>query len=350
MLRFCSLVLLIGLSFSVASADEVILKDGSRLVGQFKELNGNKAVLETGFSTPLEIDVAKIQGISSDQPMTVQLASGDRAVGTLNYTPEHGQRVAARTMGQVAIDFENVSAIWAAGQEAPEVVDLRAQLKKMQNPWSAKLHLGVDGQSGNTDRVAVNGRAEIHRKTDADRLLIYAQGRSSRENGEDTVKEVLGGISLEVDVDEKWFAFGKTELEFDKFENLDLRARISGGVGYFVTRLPEEEFRLHAGIGFQHESFDSGASDDQAVADLGWDYRKDVAPWLQFTHSTTVFPAFEDIGDFRIVMENAAEIPLDSEHDWKLRLGLRNDYDAMPEPGIKRLDTYYFVNVVMEWQ
>ena len=334
---------------SAVIADQVVLTDGSVVLGRVVVVTDDQVVIDTEFAGQIKIDASKVRGISTDQPVTVELKSGDRAVGRLRYTTDGSQTVASDTLGSVDVQVGQVSSVWTAGDESPAVVALKARLAKVQDPWSLRLHFGIDGQTGNTDRVATNGRMEIKRVTETDRLLIYAQGRSSRENGQDTVKEVLGGLNLEVDIDERWYSYGRTEIEFDKFEDLDLRTSVSGGLGYFVTREADEEFKVRAGFGFVHESFDSGASDDQAVADLGWDYRKDVAPWLLFTHSVTLYPTFEDIKDIRAVMENAAEIPLSTDDNWKLRIGVRNNYDAMPERGIDRLDTYYFFNVVVGW-
>lgn len=338
------------LTVSISLADEVLLTDGSKIIGQVEALTEGKLHVTTDFAGEIIIDAAKIKGITTDKPLSVELKSGDRAVGPLSFTPRTGQAVKTKALGPVNVEMETVTAVWPQGDASPTVVALREQLNKLQNPWSVTLALGIDGQSGNTDRTVVNGRLDIKRTIDNERLFLYGQGRFSHENGQDTVKEVLGGATLEVDIDEQWFVFGRGELEFDKFENLDLRSRIAGGFGYFVIKQPEEELKLRGGIGFQHESFNTGVSDDLAVADLGWDYRKDIAPWLQFNHSVTLLPAFEDINQTRIIMDNAAEIPLNPDKNWKLRVGVRNEYDSMPEPGIKRLDNFYYLNIAWQWQ
>ena len=348
MLRVYGIAIVMLLLPALATADEVLLNNGSQIIGQIQTMTDGKVTVKTDFTGELVIDASQVRGINSDQPMSVELKGGDRAVGHLTYTPDSGQRVSAGALGDVSVQIGQVTAIWAADGDSPEVAAMKAELEKNKNPWSAKLELGLDGQTGNTERLAVNGKAEIHRVTSADRLTIYAKGRSSRENGTDTVKEIIGGVNIEVDVNEKQFLYGRTELEFDKFENLDLRVTVTGGVGYFVFSKPDEELKLRAGIGFIHESFDTGDSDDRAVADLGWDYRKEFTPHLVFTHSMTVLPSFEDIDDFRATMDNAVELPLNSDENWKLRVGIRNDYDSMPEPNIKRLDTYYYMNIVME--
>jgi len=333
---------------SVALGDQIFLKDGSVIVGQLQTVANGKITIKTDFAGDLTIESEKVQGITTDNPFSIELKTGDRTAGKLGYTPQGSQKIASETLGPINIQIDQVSTLWAKGGINPEVAAMRAALEK--NPWSARIQFGLDGQSGNTERTAINGRAEINRKTKTDRLLLYAQGRSSRENGVDTVKEIIGGLKLEVDVSQQWFTFGSVEFEFDEFENIDLRTTISGGFGYFVIREPNEEFKLRGGLGFQQENFSTGDSQDEAVADMGWDYRKEIAPWLMFTHSVSFFPTFEDVEDYRFVMNNAGEIPLGNDQNWKLRLGVRNDYNSIPKSGVERLDTYYYVNILLDWK
>jgi len=330
----------------IALADEVVLDDGSRIMGQVQSVSDGKLMVLTDFAGVISIDMGRVQGVSTDQPLTVELKSGDRAVGSLEYTPGVGQRIGTGALGGVTVDMGDVSAVWSVDESGPVVAALKEKLKNARTPWSLSIELGLDGQSGNTDRTSINGRVEAKRTTDSERLTLYSQGRFSKENGQDTVKEIIGGLSLEVDLDEKWFVFGKTELEFDKFENLDLRATVTGGLGYTVFSKPDHEWKLRGGLGFQHESFDTGVSEDQAVAELGWDYRIDISPWMQFTHHITYYPTFDDVGDYRLVVENAAEFPLNPDKDWRFRIGVRNNYVADPQPGIRGLDNYYFFNIV----
>ena len=159
---------------------------------------------------------------------------------------------------------------------------------------------------------------------------------------------MLGGVNLEADINKKWFGFAKIELEYDKFENLDMRTTAAAGLGYFAIREKDQELKFRGGVGYQHESFRDGTSDDEAIIELGMDYRKELAPWLLFKHGTTYYPTF-DIGDYRIAMENAGEIPLGTGTKWKLKLGVRNHYNSEPQTGVDRLDTYYFANVVGEF-
>lgn len=349
MLRACVVSILVLLTCTVVMADEVILTDGTRLIGQMQKLYEGKLTIKTELVGDLDIDVAKVQGVSTETPLTVQMKTGERAIGTLEYTPQTGQRILAEVPGTMALKLSDVTAAWPPDQVSPEVAEFQQRLAKAESPWSLRLEGGVDGQTGNTERVALNGRAEVRRTTERERLLLYSQVRFAHENHEDTVREVIGGVNLEADINKKWFGFAKLELEYDKFENLDMRTTATAGLGYFAIREPDRELKFRGGVGYQHESFRDGGSDDQAIAELGMDYRRKLAPWLLFNHSTTYYPTFDDIGDYRIVMENAGEIPLGTGTKWKLKLGLRNHYNSEPEAGIERLDTYYFANVAAEF-
>ncbi len=326
-----------------AMADEVHLADGSKIIGTVTRIAGGKVTVNTEFAGELTIDAAKIKGISTSEPLNVQLETGDRAVAKLQYDAASGaQSVQGEVVGDKPVELKQVTSSWPAGQEDPAIVAQRAV-------WKVRLELGLNGQSGNSEILNFNGGLTIKRETPGDRLTLYGLGRYARDNGVRSANEIIGGARWEVDLTDRLYWYINGELEHDEFENLDLRATATTGLGYFVIREAETEWKVRGGIGYQHESFDTGTTDDQAILDLGWDFRKDVAPWLQFVHTLTLNPSLEDIKDIRAVMTNAVEIPLVPDKSWKLRLGIKHQYDAQPEPGIDKLDTFYFANIGIDF-
>ena len=87
---------------------------------------------------------------------------------------------------------------------------------------------------------------------------------------------------------------------------------------------------------------------DTAQAELGFDYRIDIAPWLQFTNSSTWYPTFEGLDDYRLVSDSAFLIPLGGSEIWKLKLGAEYEYKSLPNPGRERLDQTYYANILVE--
>jgi putative salt-induced outer membrane protein YdiY len=328
---------------AAASADEVILTDGTRLVGTVEGLSDGKLRIKTDFAGALVIDAAKIKGMSIDRPLMVQTKDGQRALEQLRYRPQDGQRAMGGPPGERALEMGQVTAIWSPDREAPDIEKARAR-------WKVRLEGGLDGQTGNSERFSGNGRITVDREAPGDRLKIYGLARYSRENGEESAKEFIGGSVLEVDLSERLFAYGRVELENDKFEDIDLRAQASAGLGYFVIRKPTQEMKIRGGLGYRHETYRDSTSDDSMVGEAGLDYRIDLAPWLAYRHGSIVSVPVDDVNDVLFTMENGLEVPLGKDSPWKIRLGMRNQYDAEPQPGFDRLDTYYFLNLVLDWK
>jgi len=314
-ISFISVITLLTLIPHAATrGDEVFLKDGSRIVGAVQSVFEQKVVITTDFAGDLTSDMEKVAGIKTDEPVAVQLESGERAMGELNYdAATRQQQVTGELAGQQAVPLARVQRVWPAGAPDPAVAAAQAEAERQKGKWAVHMELGITGQTGNSEIVNVNGRGSLKRTTPQDRLTIYAQGRLSRENGNTTAREVLGGAKYEFDITDRLFAYGGFELENDEFENLDLRATVTGGLGYFIIREEKTELKFRAGLGLQHESFADGTNADEPIAELGIDFQHDVNEWLRFTHNTTLFPVLDDIGEFRAVMENAAELPLSSD-------------------------------------
>ncbi|MBI1373869.1 MAG: DUF481 domain-containing protein [Phycisphaera sp.] len=359
--------LAIGTLSGSVRADEVQLKDGSKIVGTIKSMTGGMLTITTKFAGDLSIKAEEVAGFTSDRKLVVTLDSGDRVVGTPVYTPE-GQKVTGTQFGDVTVKNNAVTGAWAAG-DAPaanaeaqaqitelqkkhnaEVAELKAANEKLKGKWSGKVELGITGATGNTERVAMRARIEAKRTEENERLLLYLQGKFAQENGNESENEIFGGAKLERDVSPRFFWFARTELERDEFEDLKLRATASGGMGYFFFKEEKQEFKVRAGAGVLHESFDTGDNETSLIGELGYDYRLDVQDWLRFTHAMTFYTPFEDFGAFRVVFDTAGEVPLAKSEAWKLRVGMRNDYNADPKPGIESLDTTYFLNLVYNWE
>ncbi|MCC5829489.1 MAG: DUF481 domain-containing protein [Phycisphaeraceae bacterium] len=334
----------------VAMADEVHLANGSRLVGTVKAIEDGKLTIETDFAGTITVDMEQVERIVTEQPLNVELGTGEVAQGRMAAGEEGEQLVESEDLGARPLPIGNVTAAWGLGEESPRMRAQRAALEAAQPKWTLRLEAGLTGETGNNERINVNAGATARRATDTDRLTFFGRARFARENSVDTARQFAAGAGYEVDIHRNLFAYGRVEFEHDRFEDIEFRATGIGGLGYFILREPESEWKVRAGLGVQHESFRSDReSDTSLVGELGTDYFRQFAPWLLYNFSFTYIPTFDDLNDYRLVMENSAEIPLGSDEMWKIRAGVRNSYRGSPSPGLKRLDTVYFLNLVVDF-
>jgi putative salt-induced outer membrane protein YdiY len=339
--------------------DEVQLLDGSRILGTVLSQKDGVLTVHTAFAGDLKIKADAVKGINANRPLTFTPAKGQPVTGVPTIDPQRGQVVAPAggeavvTQPKTITDPNPPAGLAAlappqnAGTSNPVTPPANAPAEK--NPWAFRLEMGLNGSTGNTERFNFNGRAEANRTEPDDRLKLYTEAHYGQENGVKSKNEAIAGIRYEKDLSERWFLFGKGEAEYDEFEQISYRLTGSGGIGYFWVREKDLEFKTRVGVGYQHETFFGGSNTDRPILDLGYDFRWDVWEYLRFTNSLTLFPSLLDPMDkWRAVMETAGEIPLAKDGLWRVRAGMRNEYNNEPRPGVDRLDTTYFLNLVYE--
>ncbi|GER06170.1 hypothetical protein GCM10007972_08980 [Iodidimonas muriae] len=359
-----------------AVADRVHLADGSLIEGTLVEAAGGRLRFETTFAGVIEIDLEALAGLESDHIVIVSLASGDRLVGRLAFDKQQGQGLSSASLGRLSIRFDDVAALWLEGAQSPEelalqeieeaqarqiaeleeqhsqeVAQLETALVTPEKAWSGRTQLGLSGARGNTDRVALNGKASTRRETDFDRLDLSLGWRFARENGKETENEVIGETRLERDFSESWFAFGGLVLEQDEFEDLDLRSVLTAGTGVFFIQEEKQQLKARFGIGYQVEAFQNAPNEEEAILSLGYEYRIQLNGRLLFTHDLIYLPSFNDpVDDFRVESNAALDIPVTESKAWSVRIGVRNQYDNTPVSGNEKLDTFYTLSLGYNFQ
>ena len=81
-----ALLALLALSSSVASADQITLKNGDRLTGTIEKSDGKQLVIKTEFAGEVTVQWSAVQDIKSDQQLHVGLKNGQTVVGPVNTT------------------------------------------------------------------------------------------------------------------------------------------------------------------------------------------------------------------------------------------------------------------------
>jgi len=338
------------LAATPAMADVITTSDGSRIVGTVERVSDGKLVILTNIAGRLEIDSSQITGISTDGAVHVAVSSGDTLVGPIEASPDGDTSVVRSTLGDIPIPSSSITQLWPKGAENPQIVaireEARAEIQAAKPKWSATLEGGASRTEGNTDTLEGHGRFDVKRVTTDDLLHLYLAGNYNEQNDRRTTNEYFGGIRYENSITDRWYWYARTELEYDEFERIDLRATAAAGAGYYWLKKPEHELKTGVGVGYRHEAYNGGRTEDSAVIDLGLDYRLDLAPWVQFTHSTVYSPDFLEFNDYRLKLDTALLMPFKDDR-WAWKVGMRNDYNSRPQRGLDRLDNTYYTSIVL---
>ncbi len=334
----------------VSLADAVYTVDGSKLVGRIEQMYKGKMTIDTKVAGKLVIDMSQIVAIEADQSITVEFESGNRLVGTIVVSPDQESATMHTALGDLPVEAKNMVSAWPEGKESPVLAEVKAEAEKVRlasiPKWTATLEGGGSRTDGNTDTLEGRGRLDVVRKTSEDLLNFYLAGKYSESDKLRISNEYYGGIKYENNITDRRFWYARIELEFDEFEDLDLRTTAAAGGGYYWMKDVPQTLKTLVGFGLRNESYNNGQTTSSAVIDFVVDYRQDLDDWAQFTHITRYSPDFQDTGDYRLDFDTALVFPLKKE-EWKLKLGMRNEYNSRPQPGLERLDNTFYANIVM---
>lgn len=332
-------LLLMAPTRGAAQEQTLQLSNGDRVTGHLLRIDAGTWVFRfAGAET--QVAAARVAAFTAPQPIGVRLADG--TVGAATVQPAEGQlqlTLADGTMRTVA-----PAALEAVGDPA-NLRALRPVAISFFSPffkyWRARGSLGFSDKSGNSRARGVAASVEIVRSTAKDRIkLVLGLAREQSESAsgtglETTVNRYYGSLRTDVFFTTRFFAFGETRQERDTFQDIDLRSFYNGGIGVQLVATKITDLRLSASGGARVERFTSGGSETAPVLTTGTDLRQKLGP-ATLAWDLVWLPNVEDLGDYQL--RSDASITTTVYKGLGIRLGLLNEFDSRPRPGIDKHD------------
>ena len=340
------------LSFAAApwlAADIVEISDGSRLSGKIKGIADGVLTIETAYAGEIEIDLDQISTFTTDEDVAVRLASGDVLVGPVRRGSD-GQVAIATAGGTVNAATSSVQAGWATEGRDPAVIAREAELESLMRKWSYEAGLDVGGSHGNTERLTTSARFKAQLEGPVDRLQFNASYEYAEEEHTTTDHRAVGGLAFTSFFLEKLGWYVRQELEYNEPEAIDLRSTSAIGLTYRWRNEPRHRLETRAGVSFRHESYSTGGSESFPGLEFGLTNYWQFSEWGEITTDLAYLPSFNDFfGEYLATHDSGVNIPLGASTAWFLRLGLENRYNSAPQTGREKLDTTYYVRLLLKW-
>jgi putative salt-induced outer membrane protein YdiY len=295
-------------------ADQVTLSNGDRITGQIVKSDNKELTLKTEFAGEIKIQWKAVDTITSTAPLYVHLTSGDTLAGPV--TTENGQfKVATANTGAVTASKDQVKAITSKDEEAAyeKAVD-RLKNPSLLDLWTGFVDTGLSLARGNAFSTTYNLNMNAARVTPRDKITVYFTSIYSKNKtkgvtalGADADR---GGIRYDVNFAGRNFAFGSTDLEYDKFQNLDLRGVFGGGLGRHVVKTERTVFDLFGGGALNKEFFANNVSRTSGELQMGDSLTHKVSQTFQLTESLVFFPNLSNSGEYRMNFDAAGVVAL----------------------------------------
>lgn len=334
-------------SISVLNAGTVKTRDGSVINGKILSIEDGVIKVGTTYAGEVFIKQSEVLTFSSDETINVSTQSGNTFLGTVD-GDDDAIKIAADG-GTFETQVENVSAVWQPGDDSPQERALKAEIAARERKWKYDASVDISGKSGNSDRFSSAIGLSAVLESREDKLQFYGSMDFAEENNNKTAEEIKAGVDYSSFFSDTLSWYARIELEQDEIELLDLRSTAAFGIGKHVIRRDDQQLEFRAGLAYRFENFSDGTEVESPGLDFALIHFKDLG-WGGLNNHLTYNPSFEDFGNFRIFHESSLELPLGTGDFWKLRLGIANEYNSDPVPGLEEMDTTYFTRLLLSWR
>jgi hypothetical protein len=343
---FLGAALAMLLAQTAPAADRVELTDGSVVLGKLLSAEAGKLKFETAFAGTIEIAQDKVRAFSTDEAVNVALAAGSTVQGRVEAAGAGLQVLTAS--GTMSAPISGITAVWRVGADSPEVRAAKELAEKLRRKWRFEAGLAINGRTGGAEKFtsALGFKATL--ESAQDKLIFNLAAEKSRDNGVETANRQFAGADYSSFFNPMSVWYARTSVEKDTTKSLDLRSSTAFGLGRKLIKQELQDLELRLGVSYTFESYANGTKFDSPGLDVAlihtYQFRNG-----KLSNAIAYTPAFKDFANYRIHHETTYEIPL-TRSLWKLKLGIANDYLGLPQPGVKRLDTLYFTNLILNWE
>ena len=325
---------LAGISF----ADQVVLKNGDRITGAIVKKDGKNLVIKSDLFGVVTLAWDQVESVKGDKPVNVVLADGKAVQGTI-----------AASSGKVEVATKDAK-LSVAPTEVTTIRDDAEQkaYERMLKPgwgelWAGTGSIGFAGTSGNARTLTFTTGVNAARVTNKDKMSIYFNTikASSLANGKnsDTAQAVRGGVGYDHNLNSRLFVNVFNDYEYDKFQNLDLRFVLGGGLGFHAIKTERSRFDILAGGDFNRSSFSTPATRKSAEIYWGDEYTLKLNATTSFVQSYRMFNDMTNSGDYRVNFDAGLATKLGKRLTWNLSISDR--YLNHPAAGRKTNDFLY---------
>ena len=332
-----------------ASADEIHLKDGSKVMGTITQIHKSKIAVTTKFAGDITIPMDEVTSFTTDKDQNVEFEEKQKLVGKVKYDGKNAEIIRNE---QAPVKAEKIVSLWDAGTDHPDFI-------APVNPWSYKAYLNLSKSTGNTNEESYAGGAEAVRKEDDSNFIVYFKFENNKEEDFRTKEGYIVGADYENIWGKKkqHSLYLRSEAETDRGESVDLRYTLAGGYGHYFLNEEKISLRARTGLSYRFTSYDDipgGGEPDNTSAlgmDFGLNFKKSLNDWANWYTDITYTPTFEDVSDFLLRHVSGVRIPLNVNEGMKLALhsGVQHDYNEKSAKGTDDLDTEYFLRLVLSF-
>ena len=326
------------LTVTPGSADELLMKDGSRLHGTVVKKEDGILDFKTSFAGVIKVQWAEVSELHADEPVTVMLVNDETVSATAIRNTEQ-ETLLESEVGEPgsSIEPDQLAYINPAPWRLGEGIR-----------WTGRVNLALKTQRGNTDKDEFDADVEMAMRRKHDRFTLRGQFEKDRNSGTVTDEDWKLLNKYDYFTSKQFYYGGSLRFEHDKFADIDLRTVVGPHIGYQFFETAAMNLSTDLGILYVDEDFIDAEDDD--YWSLGWhvDFDRFLIPdRVQFYHLHTGLQDFGDGGNLVINSWTGFRFPIYMGIVASTEAEI--EYDGGAPDDVDKTDKTYRVKLGYQW-
>lgn len=325
------------------AADELLLRDGSRILGTVKKKEGNTLDFKTSFAGTIKVKWEQVSELRTDQPAQV-LLSNEAVISA---------RVFTNTADSTTVQSEPDAPAHSFRPAEVAFINPEPWRLGQGSKFSGRVNFALESQRGNTDEDEIDVDGHLLWRRKHDRFTLAGELEHDKNDGRTTADNWELSGKYDHFVTRKWFYGGYLFAEADDFADLTLRLGAGPGVGHQFFESEELNLSTELGLIRVYEDFQTQENDKYWAA--GWmiNFDKYILPDLFKSYHLQLYHRNNGLWNLYST----------SDVIWNTWTGLRFplilglvastevkfEYDSGAAPDADEVDTTYTLKLGYQW-
>jgi putative salt-induced outer membrane protein YdiY len=333
-----SLVTAMLLAVTSLAADELLMKDGSRLIGKIGTQTNGTLEFETTYAGTIKVKFDQISELHADEPVKLMFKDDELQEATS----------ITRTESAIVVTTETGDAPESLAPDAIAYINPESWRYGEGHKFTGRFNLALKYQRGNTESDEIDLDTQFGWRWKKDRISVFGQLENDKSFGETTSQNWLATAKYDHFLTDKFYYGFNMGFEHDEFADLDLRWRIGPHLGYQFFEKKKMNLSTDLGLTYVDENFITSEDDTYMavswLVDFDWFIIDDS---LQFYHRHNGLLSVEDTGDLVINSWTGFRFPLIFGAVASLEAEI--NYDGGVPVTKDKKDTTYRVKLGYQW-
>jgi hypothetical protein len=331
-------ILLSAVVSMAVQADELIMKNGSRLVGEVVSAEAGHVVFATPFAGEIKIANENISKITTASPVTLKMSDGTIYREKQIVSTEQGVTVRSESEAPVYFepgDIEYVNpAPWLLGEG---------------HKWFGEVNASTTRERGNTDSDETDIDAKSIWRSLADRYTVRGAYEVDETNGEKNKNawRARGKYDRFSNQDPDTYYGGQLVLFHDEFADLDLRTTVGPYIGRQFYESDILTLSGEVGVVYVDEQFDVAEDGDFYGGNWELMVTSGIIPKTEFYVEQTGVLNFDNVDG--VLLDTIVGIKLPLLYGFQTAIEAKFEYDGGAVAGVDEWDETYKLKLGYAW-